>query len=130
MQTLKTLLAIIIPLIVIDGLWLFTAGKAIYPKFIGHLMAPDTTWIPIIIFYLLYTVGLFVYVVNPSLHANTTWIVVLVKGLLFGLVAYGAYDLTNHATLLNWKTPMTIIDMAWGATVTGLASLIAYLWVK
>ena len=48
------------------------------------------------------------------------------RGALLGLVAYGAYDLTNHATIAGWPLSMTVVDIAWGATVTALTSVIAY----
>ena len=49
-------------------------------------------------------------------------------GALFGLFAYGTYDLTNQATLRNWTTTLTIADMAWGTLVSGIAA-VAATWV-
>jgi uncharacterized membrane protein len=34
-------------------------------------------------------------------------------GALFGLV-YGVYDLTNLATLRDWRVTLTLVDIAWG----------------
>ena len=44
----------------------------------------------------------------------------------FGLVGYGVYDLTNQATLKTWPLALTLVDMAWGAFLTGLAALAGY----
>jgi len=46
----------------------------------------------------------------------------VVNGALFGLFAYGTYDLTNQATLKVWSTTITLADMAWGATLTAIAA--------
>ena len=56
--------------------------------------------------------------------AARSWRRSLALGALLGLVAYGTYDLTNQATLKVWSVNVTIMDMGWGAVVTGLASAI------
>jgi len=58
--------------------------------------------------------------------SSASWIEALWRGALLGLVAYGAYDLTNHATIAGWPLSMTLIDIAWGVVVTALTSVIAY----
>jgi uncharacterized membrane protein len=45
---------------------------------------------------------------------------------VLGLMAYGAYDLTNQATINGWPTIMTLVDIGWGISVTALTSLVAY----
>ncbi len=42
-------------------------------------------------------------------------------------VAYATYDLTNQATLRVWSTQISVIDIAWGAGITALASTAGYL---
>ena len=43
---------------------------------------------------------------------------------LFGFCVYGAYDLTNLATLRGWPWPLTVsvVDLAWGGAVTATAA--------
>lgn len=41
----------------------------------------------------------------------------LVHGAIFGLVTYATYDLTNLATIKDWPLIVTIVDLAWGATI-------------
>ena len=48
------------------------------------------------------------------------------SGLLFGAIAYGTYDLTNHATLRNWTLQITIVDIVYGALVSAIAAIAAY----
>ena len=59
-------------------------------------------------------------VVKPAL-ATGSWKTVLVHGLLFGLVAYATYDLTNLATLKGFPANVVLPDLAWGMFVTTAA---------
>ena len=43
-------------------------------------------------------------------------------GAIFGLVAYGTYDLTNLATIKGWSLKVTIIDLIWGGILTSTVS--------
>jgi uncharacterized membrane protein len=75
---------------------------------------------PAILFYLLYLVGVLFFVVRPALQAGG-WTTSLAYGALFGLVAYGTYDLTNYSTLRVWTPGLTASDMIWGAVLTAVA---------
>ena len=54
----------------------------------------------------------------------------MLNGALFGAICYATYDLTNQATLKVWSTQMTLIDIAWGASATALASGLAVFAVQ
>jgi uncharacterized membrane protein len=43
-------------------------------------------------------------------------------GALFGFIAYATYDLSNLATLRNWPVSLALIDMAWGAVLSGVSA--------
>jgi uncharacterized membrane protein len=77
--------------------------------------------VPGILFYVLYLVGILFFVTRPALDAGR-WSVALGYGALFGLVAYGTYDLTNYATLRVWSLGLTVSDMLWGAFLTAVSS--------
>lgn len=77
------------------------------------------------LFYLLYTLGLTVLIVLPALKGETNFFKVFLFGALFGLVAYATYDLTNLATIKDWPLIVTIVDIIWGTTYTGIISIIA-----
>lgn len=108
-------------LAVLDFLWLSTATRLLYRPRLGHLLSEQLVWPPAILFYILYGIGILAFLVRPAL-ADGSPLSAFGWGLLFGLVAYGAYDLTNHATLRDWPLSVTVIDMAWGALLTGLAA--------
>lgn len=119
-------------LAVLDFLWLSTMTKLFYRPRLGGLLGDQLVWPPALLFYVLYGVGLLAFVLrpalNPALHDGSGLLTVFLWGGLFGLVAYGTYDLTNHATLRDWPLAVTVVDMAWGALISGTAS-VAGVWL-
>jgi uncharacterized membrane protein len=112
----------------LDFLWLSTMTKLFYRPRLAPLLAEQLVWPPALLFYLLYGVGLLAFVLRPALNDGSGLLAVFLWGGLFGLVAYGTYDLTNHATLRDWPLAVTVIDMAWGALISGVAS-VAGVWL-
>lgn len=109
----------------IDMLWLGLVAKNFYAKQIGFLLKPDVNWLAAIIFYLLFIVGLVIFVVMPSLSKHS-WVLALLLGALFGLITYATYDLTNLATMKNWPLLVTVVDLIWGTVVAAAVSVITY----
>ncbi len=89
-------------------------------------MKTNVNWIAAISFYLLFVIGLVVFVILPAIQKHS-WIQALFLGALLGLISYATYDLTNLATLKDWPVLVTIVDMFWGAFLGGAVSLISYL---
>lgn len=48
-------------------------------------------------------------------------------GGLFGLVAYAVYNGTNYATLHAWKAGVSVVDTAWGMTLSAIATTMGVL---
>ena len=46
----------------------------------------------------------------------------MVKAFVFGLVAYGTYNLTNMATVKGWSPSVVFVDMLWGGLLTAFSS--------
>jgi uncharacterized membrane protein len=117
---------------VLDFLWLSTMTKQFYRPRLGALLGDQLVWPPALLFYVLYGVGLLAFVLRPALdpvlNDGSGLLAVCLWGCLFGLVAYGTYDLTNHATLRDWPLAVTLVDMAWGAAISGAAS-VAGVWL-
>lgn len=111
---------------IIDSIWLFLMG-AQYRVWLGHLFAPTFNFMPAVIFYLIYIAGLIYFVVNPAVQQGQQYLHIFLAGAFLGLLAYATYDLTNHATLTNWPVMVTIIDMIWGALLTGTVSVLTVL---
>lgn len=110
---------------VIDLIWLAIVARKLYFSQLGSLMSNNINWLAAIIFYLLFIVGLIIFVIQPSI-AKHSWMQALILGALFGFFAYATYDLTNLATLKNWPTLISIIDMAWGTVLSASVSTIVY----
>jgi len=113
----------------IDLVWLSLIAKNFYNKHLGYLMKTQVNFIPALIFYLLFTLGLVLFVITPSLEKNSIAHAVLF-GALFGLITYATYDLTNHATIKDWPLIVTIIDLIWGSSLALLVSAITHLIAK
>lgn len=110
---------------VIDMIWLGLVAKSLYRAQIGFLMRDDINWAAAIIFYLLFVVGLVVFVIAPAIEKNS-WAHALLFGALFGVITYATYDLTNLATLKDWPLLVTMVDLAWGAVIAASVSTATY----
>ncbi len=110
---------------IIDTLWLGSMAGKIYRPLLGDILEPNFRVAPAIVFYCFYAVGIVLFAVSPALKSGQ-WTTALIWGALFGLFAYGTYDLTNYATLRNWGFKITAIDMAWGTFVTALSATLAF----
>ena len=88
-------------------------------------MKSDINWTAAIIFYLLFIVGLVLFVIAPALEKHS-WRHALLFGALFGLVTYATYDLTNLATLKDWPVLVTLVDLTWGAALAASVSTVTY----
>lgn len=111
----------------IDAIWLVRVAPAFYRSQIGHLMAETPNLLAAGVFYLLYIAILVYFVVEPALRVGSIQDAFL-RGALFGLVAYGTYDLTNLATLRDWPLLVTAVDMVWGTILTATTAA-ASVWV-
>jgi uncharacterized membrane protein len=110
---------------IIDMIWLGLVAKNFYQNQIGFLMKSNINWTAAIIFYLIFIVGLVIFVINPAIEKGS-WTHALILGALFGFVTYATYDLTNLATVKDWPLLVTFVDLAWGATLAASVSTIAY----
>ena len=107
-------------MVALDALWLGVIAKNWYQQGIGHLMAENPRVFVAALFYALFVVGLVIFVVAPGGQTGA-WQSTLLRGALFGFFTYATYDLTNLATLKDWPIGMSLLDMAWGATVSAAA---------
>jgi uncharacterized membrane protein len=110
----------------IDFVWLGLIAKGFYASQVGPLLLKKPNLPAAIVFYFVYTAGLLYLVVLPAIRDASITHAALI-GTIFGLLAYGTYDLTNLATLKGWTTKLAIVDMAWGGILTGLTASFSYL---
>jgi uncharacterized membrane protein len=111
----------LVTLVLLDFLWLGVVATPMYQSGIGHLMA-DKPNLPVAgLFYLMYATGLMRFCVL-ELPAGHEWKKAAVAGGLFGFFTYATYDLTNLALLRDWPLGMSLLDIAWGITVSAASS--------
>lgn len=115
--------------LVLDGAFLSLVGPRLYRPDIGPLLGDGVRAAPAILFYLLYISGLVYFCVGPALDGGG-WIRALTAGLVLGLVAYGTYDLTCQSVMKLWSWKITLVDLAWGAVASGVASALGLLAAK
>jgi len=110
----------------LDFVWLSLAVPRIYKPLLGTLLR-DSPNLPVAAgFYLVYVVGLVVFAVLPAVSAGS-WLTAIGLGALLGLVAYGTYDFTNLSTIRDWPVMVSVIDLAWGISVSAVSALAGYL---
>jgi uncharacterized membrane protein len=109
----------------IDIIWLGLVARTFYRKHLDFLLAPNTNWIAAIVFYLLFILGILVFVVVPGLEDDSLK-ATLLRGALFGLITYATYDLTNLATVKDWPVLVTLVDLVWGTVLSVTVSLVSF----
>ena len=114
---------LLLALAVLDGIWLGVVMKDFYRRSLAPIArmadgALDPIWPVAALVYPVLAAGLAVFVLA---RARTPF-EALALGALFGAMTFAVYDLTNHATLREWRPAMTMIDIAWGACSCGVAS--------
>ena len=102
-------------------------SRGLYQRELGPLLLAKPNFGAAAVFYVLYLIGVGYFCVMPGI-ADASVMRGAVNGLLFGVIAYATYDLTNLATLKGWSTTIVWVDIAWGAFATAVASAVA-VWV-
>lgn len=110
-----TTLVVIVP---IDFLFLGIVAKGFFASQVGDMLG-EIRAAPAILFYLLYVVGILIFV---SGVAAATWQSTLLYGALFGLFCYATFELTSLALLKHWTWPVVMVDVGWGSLVTAVSS--------
>ena len=110
---------------IIDLVWLLVMNSRFYKIQLSELMAEKVKWLPAILFYLLFIVGVLLLVVLPAVD-HGTWTTALLLGGLLGMISYGTYDLTNLASIRNWPLKVSIVDIIWGSVLAALVSTISF----
>jgi len=125
-QMLVLYLITLVVFFLVDMVWLGAVAKGFYRRHLGHLLNPTVNWIAAVLFYLLFILGLLIFVIKPALAGGKP-LQALVFGALLGLISYATYDLTNLATLKDWPLVVTVVDLIWGSVLGGAVSFISAL---
>ena len=121
LQTIIVAVTALILMFAIDMVWLGWLGRGFYLSEIGTLVKESPDLPSAAAFYVLYALGMTIFVLLPAIEAGSITRAI-VYGALFGLVAYGTYDLTNLAVMKGFTAKIALIDLAWGTVLTAVVS--------
>ena len=107
--------------LIIDVIWLSITVKLLYRPALGGLLNDKPVMWAAVLFYIIYTVSLAIIILQPAI-SNDSIFQALWTGIIFGLVTYGTYNLTNMATIKDWSPTIVFVDMLWGGCLTGISS--------
>ncbi len=131
MESLKLIGVSFVTILILDYVWLglimnkfYTENLSVIARIQDGKIQP-VYWAAAVV-YVLLAVGV-VYFVLPKVEPGSSYLNIFLAGALMGLIIYGVYDMTNYATLKDFPVNLAFADMAWGATVTGLATIAASL---
>ena len=125
---LSTFFAAILFLL-IDIIWLSFAVKNFYRPNIGNLLLDKPVMWAAALFYIIYVLGLAIVILEPAIKSED-YTKLIINAFVFGLVAYGTYNLTNMATITGWSSKVVFVDMFWGGFLTAFSSYFGILIAK
>jgi uncharacterized membrane protein len=111
-------LATMIVLLPLDFLFLGVLAKGLFISEVGDMLG-EVRVAPAVLFYLIYIVGIVVFVNG---QAAATWQSAALYGALFGLFCYATFELTSMAMLKHWSWAVVAVDMSWGVIVTAISA--------
>jgi uncharacterized membrane protein len=110
--------ATLVVLMALDFVFLGILARSFFVAQVGDMLG-EVRALPAILFYLLYVVGILIFV---SAQPSATPQRALGFGALFGLFCYATFDLTALALLKHWSWAVAAVDISWGAVVTAVSS--------
>jgi uncharacterized membrane protein len=129
MAAFTAYVATLISFIMADALWLVVMVDRLYKPTIASLMSPSLHLPAAAAFYLIAPAGLVYFAVMPGLR-EVSLATAGINGALYGFFTYATYDLTNQATLREWSTRLTIVDVAWGVALGALAASVGFVFAN
>jgi len=109
----------------VDFLWLGLIAKRFYNRQLGHLFAENVNWAAAFLFYLIFVLGLMVFVIVPAVKSGA-WVQAAWMGAFFGLVTYATFDLTSLALIRDWPVTMAVVDILWGMVLSTIVATAGY----
>lgn len=116
-------LVTLLVLLPVDFLFLGVLAKDFFQQQVGDMLG-DIRLAPAVLFYLLYPVGVVIFVSGAR---DATWRATVLFGALFGFFCYATFELTAMAMLKHWSWPVVLLDIAWGSFVTAVSATLGLL---
>lgn len=103
-----------------DALVIPFVMRPLFASALGATMLDTLRLAPAALFYIIHIAGLVWFAGVPSLQARKPSLA-LINGAALGLVAYSCYEMTSWTIMRDWHAGLVITDIAWGATISGVA---------
>ena len=126
MRVLLAYLAAAIVFIVVDLIWIVLVVLDVYAREIGDMLSDSPNGAAAGVFYIGYIAGILLLASLPAVEKRS-WKVAAINGAALGAIAYGTYTVTNYAVLTGWTMTLVVSDTVWGAFITGLCAVVAYI---
>lgn len=112
----------LVTFLALDLLWIGVLANQFYKRELGGLLRLEGDQLairlgPTLVLYPMIIVGLQLFALPKAAPGDV--VSAALWGGVFGLIAYGVYDLTNFATLATYSLRMTVVDMLWGLVLSG-----------
>ena len=131
-RDLKTFLFLPPFMFLLDYLWLGLLASGIYKEDLGGFLRlsggdlEPVVWAAIVV-YIAIPLGI-VLLALPRVSSDKPIRSGLLWGMVFGLVVYTIYEMTNYSLIEGWPLRLVFVDIAWGgflnAMTTALAALV------
>ena len=107
LQLLKTIFFIALSVLILDGIYLSSLSNyfsKVFKEIQGSKMEFRIPSAVLCYVFIIFSIYYFGFVLNIG----------LLNMFILGVIIYGIYELTNHATIKNWPLFMVIFDTLWG----------------
>lgn len=115
----------LVAFLIIDFIWLGIISRNFIQSQLGELLTEKLKLLPALITYLLIVLGVVYFAVLPGLKEGNI-AKTIISAILFGLICYATYDLTNYSTIKDWPLKLTLVDIIWGGTISSLVSVVGF----
>jgi uncharacterized membrane protein len=116
----------LVALFILDILWIDYIAQKFYKKYLSNILKDNINWASAILFYLVFTFALFVFVVLPA----SSWLIALKMGALLGFIVYSIYSFSNASFIKDWNWKIVVFDILWGTFLGAAVSLVSYYIVE
>src|SRR5262245_53434753 len=125
----KLYVSILVLFMTLDAVWLGVVMSDFYKGELGSLArrqgdALNPIWWAVVAVYLILPLGI-IWFVLPRVSEDSPVLSAALWGVIYGVITYGIYDLTNYATLDKWSLRYVVVDIAWGGVICGIATGVA-----
>lgn len=127
-EWIKSFLAIVITVILLDFLWLgivmndFYVAQAWNIARIKEMGLDGILWAAVFV-YIFIPLGICVAVLGSSTKTHSQ---AFFKGAWFGFILYAVYEFTNLSLVRNWPLEMALVDILWGPLLCGFGAMSGY----